>query len=453
MPHARGAWVIAALAVGAILLTAGLGTAAPRPARVGPPAVFVPYLRGAAPLCHLDTAHFRLWWSERRGAAAAVPDADGSCATHPALVTTLLGTMEGIRGAEHRLGFPPAPNDAGLPGNGGNGHYDVFVDGRGNLGTGYGECGLDHGRWVAYMEMGARPFGIPARLAVNTARRTFAHEYFHGVQCAMGALVPGLSNLIVQGTAEWMVPVIAGPSLGDEAQIFQGTATLIGTVEALHEVGGHQGSLIASSARGDHFVSYRYWGFWYGATDGRAWPGLIRRLLARIASHPARILRDHGISDLYTVLGPARVRAGLLALAVHGRAGGRFGQVPLPSVGWEGSIAPDPATKIAIPSGGGQTGTAVGVPGGLGYRYVRVRWPAALDRVRFLVHAVGRPPGALAGSIALIHADGSVSLNPARTPQGLLWEVHTGGNAGSATVVMTNPARAALRVALVASSP
>jgi hypothetical protein len=450
MRHARVTGVAAAVAAGASLLNASLGAAAP-PAGLAPPAVFAAQLRGAAPICHLDTAHFRLWWSERRGAPSAVPDADGRCATRPAVVATLAGTMEGIRSVERHLGFPPAPSDANMPGNGGNGHYDVFVDGRGNLGTGYGECGKDRGRWAAYMEIGAAPFGIPARLAVSEARRTFAHEYFHGVQCAMGALVPGLSNLIVQGTAEWMVPVIAGPSLVDEAQIVQGTATLIGTVEALHEVGGHQGSLIAASAAGNHFIPYRYWGFWYGATNGGKEPGVIRRLLSRIASHPNRVLQDHGIPDLYASLGLARVRAGLLALAVHGRAGGRFGEVPLPSTGWEASIVPDPATRIAV-SAGGKTGVSVGVPAGLGYRYVRVRWPSAVEHVRFVLHPVAHPLRALVGSVALVHADGSVTLRAARTARGLAYELHPAGKAGSATVVLTNPRRTPIRVVVTAAT-
>jgi hypothetical protein len=302
------------------------------------------------------------------------------------------------------------------------------------------------------MEIGAAPFGIPARLAVSEARRAFAHEYFHGIQCRMGALVPGLSNLIVQGTAEWMVPVLAGPSLADEAQIVQGTATLVGTVEALHEVGGHQGSLIATSARGSHFIPYRYWGFWYGATDGRAWPGLIRKLLARIASHPNRIVEDHGIPDLYAALGLPRVRKGLLALAVHGRAGGRFGQVPLPSTGWEASIVPDPATRIAVQAAAGPTTMSVGVPAGLGYRYVRVRWPAAVNQVRITLRPVARALRALAGSVALIHQDGSVSLRAVRSAQGLAYEVHPGGKAGSVTVVLTNPRRTPLRVAVRAQA-
>jgi hypothetical protein len=152
------------------------------------------------------------------------------------------------------------------------------------------------------------------------------------------------------------------------------------------------------------------------------------------------------------VLGPARVRAGLLALAVHGRAGGRFGQVPLPSAGWEASIVPDPATRMAVTVGGGRSGLSVGVPAGLGYRYVRVRWPAAAGRVRIVLHAVARPLGALAGSVALVHADGSVSRRGTHTAQGLAFELHPGGKPGSATVVLTNPRRTAIRVVVVASA-
>jgi hypothetical protein len=406
------------------------------------------------PVCHLDTAHFRLWWTDHPGAAAAPPDADGRCATTPRAVAVLAGAVEPIRRIEVGLGFPPAPSDAGFAENGGDGRYDVLVDGRGSIGTGYNQCGGNLGpRPLSYTDIGAqRPGGALDALDAVEVRRTFSHEYFHAIQCRMGALLPGLSKLISEGTAEWMVPVVAGASLVDEV-LGASPAALTGTLGFLHEVGDHQGSLISTSDGPNPFIPYRYWGFWYGATDGRADPGLIRSLLARIASHPARIARDHGIPDLYAALGPARVRAGLLALAVHGRAGGRFGALPIPHVGWEATFRHDPATLVMIGRRGiTASSTRLGL-GRLAYRYVRVAWPPGLAQVRIAIGPLSATQvTALAHGVAMIRGDGTVTHSTTLSGPDLVFTQPVAGNAaGAVTIVLTNIRRAPLRVTVRAT--
>jgi hypothetical protein len=440
--------------MGPAVAAACLALAAPALA-AAPPFPFRAALQ-RGPVCHLDTSHFRIWWTERRGAAAAPPDADGRCATTPQVAGVLAGSVESIRRVEVGLGFPAAPSDAGFRDNGGDGRFDVLVDGRGDIGTGFTECGGNLGpRPLAYTDIGAQRPGAFAALDPVEVRRTFAHEYFHGIQCRIGALVPGLSKLISEGTAEWMVPIVTGPAVVDEARVSgTGAVAITGTMAFLHEVGDHEGSLISTSDGPNPYIPYRYWGFWYGATNGRADPALVRSVLSRIASHPVQVAHDHGIPDLYAALGPARVRAGLLDVAVHGRAGGRFGTLPIPHVGWEASFAHDPATPVVI----GQPGVEASSPplglGQLAYRYLRVAWPAGVSQVRIAVGPVsGTRATALAQGVAMIRGDGSVTHRTTRSGSDLVFtQAVAGGAPGAVTIVLTNIRAAALHLTVRASA-
>jgi hypothetical protein len=432
-------------AIGAAVAGACLALAAPALA-AAPPFPFKAALT-SRPVCHLDTAHFRLWWTDHPGAAAAPPDADGRCGTTPRVAAVLAASVEGIRRVEVGLGFPPAPSD---------GRYDILVDGRGSIGTGFNQCGGNVGlRPLSYTDIGSQlPAGPLDALDAVEVRRTFAHEYFHGIQCRMGALLPGLSKLISEGTAEWMVPVVAGPSLVDEAHLGSSAAALIGTLAFLHEVGDHQGSLISTSDGPNPFIPYRYWGFWYGATNGRAGAALIRALLARIASHPARIAHDHGIPDIYATLGPARVRAGLLDVAVHGRAGGRFGTLPIPHVGWEATFTHDPATPVVIGQPGITASSTRLALGRLAYRYVRVAWPPGVSQVRIAMGPVsGTRATALAHGVAMIRGDGTVTHRTTMSGSDLVFtQPVAGGAAGAVTIVLTNIRAMPLRLVVRATA-
>ncbi|MCC6830306.1 MAG: hypothetical protein IT200_03085 [Thermoleophilia bacterium] len=62
--------------------------------------------------CRLDTATFRIWWSDTIGAAGAVSGADGGCRTVPPVVTAVAGVAERARATAQGLGLPRMTGDA-----------------------------------------------------------------------------------------------------------------------------------------------------------------------------------------------------------------------------------------------------------------------------------------------------------------------------------------------------
>ena len=145
-----------------------------------------------------------------------------------------------MRSAELRLGFRAPASDAGLPRNGGDGRYDIYLarQPRGVLGQtacSYQTSAAAIGRrWSSTELIAVQPLAIdPDR----QLRETLAHEYFHGIQCR---IVPRLNLLplsLVEGTANWMAANVVRDWARPEGTFLGGLARADGAGQPVDPVG------------------------------------------------------------------------------------------------------------------------------------------------------------------------------------------------------------------------
>jgi hypothetical protein len=218
--------------------------------------------------CTAVTAHFRLWWDERRGSHDAAPGVDGRCRTLPPIVEQVLATVERLRTAELALGFRDAPGDRGLPRNGGDGRHDIYIHHTRLRGqTGSSLCSY-LSRGTKIVRSSASTIVSPGAGTGADLEETVAHELFHGIQCRY---VPRLSRLpawVAEGTANWVAALVT-------PGVFAARPSHIGNLMAR----------LARSAAGDVPLTaqaYDAWGFWYSVTGGSAHPAIVRDVLARV---------------------------------------------------------------------------------------------------------------------------------------------------------------------------
>jgi hypothetical protein len=422
--------LLVAVAVLAPLLAVADAQAAPA-GRSGDPAVVAANATysSSAVLCTVSTAHFKIWWDDRRRSADAPFGGDGDCRTLPWVVRAMSQRVEPIRAREMALGFPAAASDVGTGRNGGDGLFDVYL----HRSTGNGETGRT---WCMFSSVGNRVLRSWSNSVLATdyvsrnpdglLRETIAHEYFHAIQCRIARRLDRLPGYVVEGTANWMAALVVPGAL----QITR-ASPLPNLLARLAEA--------AAATKPVTAQSYESWGFWYAATDGGRHPQRVRRILARLGTDGARgtvyaavdRYADTHRSTLDMALA-ARDLAPLADVVIADSYRDYLGPVPL-----RANLSVTPAS----------TGTVRLAP--LGYHYVDVSWPGNTASVRVTVRVRAGLEQVLRRDLALVLAGGKVLRRPVVAGRGrLAFTIPAGGDAGAATLVLVNgrPVGTAFRV-------
>ncbi|WP_170229815.1 MXAN_6640 family putative metalloprotease [Polyangium fumosum] len=134
--------------------------------------------------------------------AVPLADADGSGA--PDFVEQVASVYDEVLGHYEGMGFRPPRSDEGLPDNGGDGRFDVYLVDFAGIGDGTYQtdtCGPDKpDQCTGYMvqENDYKGYSYPSTLVAN--RILGSHEFFHAVQAAYDH---GQGSVFNEGTAVW----------------------------------------------------------------------------------------------------------------------------------------------------------------------------------------------------------------------------------------------------------
>lgn len=146
----------------------------------------------------------------------AVPDADADASGVPDFVEQVAAVYEEVLTKyQDDLGFRAPVGDEGLPDNGGDGRFDVYLVDFAGQGDGHysnDKCGPGNDDVCAgYMvqENDYAGYGYPSTLVAN--RILGSHEFFHAVQAAYDI---GQGSVLAEGTAVWATETF-DPSLKD----------------------------------------------------------------------------------------------------------------------------------------------------------------------------------------------------------------------------------------------
>lgn len=146
----------------------------------------------------------------------AVPDADADASGVPDFVEQVAAVYEEVLTKyQDDLGFRAPVGDEGLPDNGGDGRFDVYLVDFAGQGDGHysnDTCGPGNDDVCAgYMvqENDYAGYGYPSTLVAN--RILGSHEFFHAVQAAYDI---GQGSVLAEGTAVWATETF-DPSLKD----------------------------------------------------------------------------------------------------------------------------------------------------------------------------------------------------------------------------------------------
>ena len=272
-------------------------------------------------------------------------------------------------------------------------------------------------RSYSYTVVSNRPAGGDAEQALE---ETFAHEYFHGIQCGIVPRIGTIPPWIAEGTANWMAASVT-------AGAFVASPYHLGNLLAR----------LAESAAGDTALphqGYDSWGLWYrlsaGGTDGAP----IRRLLRRLRTDPRRAVAK--LAHIAPSL-PALIRDYALDI----RRGSSLAGTPLPDAYGQVLGLMHPVRGFDLAAAASIVGRDVRLSP-LEYTYRRVTWPAGTTLVG--VHVAGAAP--LAGSVALAIDGGGVSTAPDVVGDDLEFRVPTQGVAGGALLVIASARSSAITV-------
>jgi len=145
----------------------------------------------------------------------AVPLADADGSGTPDFVEQVAGVYDEVLGHYEGMGFRAPVSDEGLPDNGGDGRFDVYLVDFAGIGDGVYQvdaCGPDKpAQCAGYMvqENDYKGYGYPSTLVAN--RILGSHEFFHAVQAAYDRDQGSIFN---EGTAVWATESF-DPSLYD----------------------------------------------------------------------------------------------------------------------------------------------------------------------------------------------------------------------------------------------
>lgn len=134
----------------------------------------------------------------------AVPAADADGSGVPDFVEQVASVYDEVLGHYEALGFRPPRSDEGMPDNGGDGRFDVYLVDFAGIGDGVYQtdtCGPEKpSQCTGYMvqENDYKGYGYPSTLVAN--RILGSHELFHAVQAAYDHDQGSIFN---EGTAVW----------------------------------------------------------------------------------------------------------------------------------------------------------------------------------------------------------------------------------------------------------
>lgn len=426
---------------------------------------------GGQRACVVSSPHkrFRIWWSESARSPARMPDADGSCATRPYSVTTLLPQMEGIASHERALGLPPTPSDLGQRAygvvgplvDGGTKAIDVYLIGSSPGGNGLTPCQAGLGRrrrffantWI---ELGAQA-PTPSHALRFQLVQAFAHELVHTSQCHIhrrdGLPLLQVSGIwVAEGTAESLSTAALHDHVGD------GSAenVLVGPLAKLAGASRKPPAQVPPTRwrkpPGD-FTPYTAWGFWYSLQGGAHGRKIVQLYSAILAAGKAANRRQN-VDVVYRRFGVRGVQSALRSFAATARVGGQLAGLQVPAI-YRGFTSTD--TALALPAA--PTGTAAVTVGVRAFRYVRFTWPAGKTRLTVSVRAKQPADAARVPRAVVVALPDGTRLVPAAS--GADWVVDVShppppapGLApdASVTLVLANGARSPLALQVTATS-
>lgn len=150
-----------------------------------------------------------------RNGVNAVPVQDGDMSGVPDFVEEVAGVYDDVLAYYVSLGFRPPRSDEGIPDNGGDGKFDVYLVDFAGIGDGVFQIdtcdAVKTSQCSGYMvqENDYKGYGYPSTLVAN--RILGSHEFFHGVQAAYDR---DQGNVFNEGTAVWATESF-DPSLND----------------------------------------------------------------------------------------------------------------------------------------------------------------------------------------------------------------------------------------------
>lgn len=139
-----------------------------------------------------------------RNGANAVPAKDSDMSGVPDFVEEVAGVYDDVLAYYESIGFRPPRSDEGLPDNGGDGKFDVYLVDFAGIGDGAFQVdacdNIKKSQCSGYMvqENDYQGYGYPSTLVAN--RILASHEFFHGIQ---GAYDRDQGNVFSEGTAVW----------------------------------------------------------------------------------------------------------------------------------------------------------------------------------------------------------------------------------------------------------
>lgn len=139
-----------------------------------------------------------------RNGPNAVPAKDGDASGVPDFVEEVMGVYDEVLASYEGAGFRLPRTDEGLPDNGGDGKFDVYLVDFAGVGDGTFQVDacdpVKTSQCAGYMvqENDYQGYGYPSTLVAN--RILASHEFFHGVQAAYDR---DQGNVFAEGTAVW----------------------------------------------------------------------------------------------------------------------------------------------------------------------------------------------------------------------------------------------------------
>jgi hypothetical protein len=426
---------------------------------------------GGRRACAVTSPHkrFRIWWSESARAAARMPDADGSCATRPYSVATLLPQVDGIASRERALGLPAAPSDLGQRAfgvsgpliDGGTKAIDVYLIGSSRGGNGLTPCqaGLGRGRRFfanTWIELGAQA-PTPSQALRFQLVQAFAHELVHTSQCHIhrrdGLPLLRVSGIwVAEGTAESLSTAALHDHVGD------GSAenVLVGPLAKLAAASRNPPVQVLPTRwrrpPGD-LTPYTAWGLWYGLQGG-AHGRKIVKLYGAILAAGRTANRRQNVDVVYRQFGVRAVQSALRSFAATARVGGQLAALQVPAI-YRGFTS----TDVASPFAATPTATAPVTVGVRAFRYVRFTWPGGATHLTVSVRAKQPADAARVPRAVVLALPDGTRLVPAAS--GSDWTVDVThppepapglGPEASVTLVLANGARSPLAVQVTATS-
>lgn len=381
-------WRVAAAGAGAVLAAVVLPYAAPGAREAAPVARGVWKCRADSP-----SHKVRLWWNETRGSEHTIPDkietafspsytpprTDGSCATHPEVVTYLAGQIDTLLRRDRALGLPAPAPDTGMPAtwgdpsrtdsrvvDGGSPALDVYLDAAssgpdGNTG-GATNCvhwdapsGTSRVRTAAYFTLFAVRTGNQPGL--DRVVHNAAHELVHVAQCAIrnrSGSVNGttLDPALVEGSAEAFAVASSGKLRED----------------MLQKAVSRPGLVLASPSRStvDPYSQFPFWYELFGAPSAKRYVAFLR---FAVAAAPGEH-RQGDVNLVYRAFGETTVQRALTASASFAVFGGDLGGAHHDAL--VPYVVPAPLAQLTPSSGTPKSAHVRLQPGA--YGYVVVTW-------------------------------------------------------------------------------